>query len=99
MRSSRPKSQRQYVIQNDAAAMAAKLAGARGTRMPDFIEPCLAILRDNVPSSDQWLHEIKFDSCRLQLHKRENDARLYTRRGNNWTKCFLNSLSQSDDKS
>ena len=88
MRSSRPKSQRQYAIQNDAAAMAAKLPGTTGARMPSFIGPCLATLRDNVPSGARWLHEIKFDGYRLQLHKRENDTRLYTRRGNNWTKRF-----------
>jgi ATP-dependent DNA ligase len=88
MRSSRPKSQRQYVIQNDAAAMAAKLPGTTGAHMPSFIRPCLATLRDNVPSGARWLHEIKFDGYRLQLHKRENDTRLYTRRGNNWTKRF-----------
>jgi bifunctional non-homologous end joining protein LigD len=88
MRSSRPKSRRQYVIQNDAATMAAKLPGTTGTRMPSFIGPCLATLRDNVPSGAQWLHEIKFDGYRLQLHKRENDIRLCTRRGNNWTKRF-----------
>jgi len=68
--------------------MAAKLPGTTGAHMPSFIRPCLATLRDNVPSGAQWLHEIKFDGYRLQLHKRENDTRLYTRRGNNWTKRF-----------
>jgi bifunctional non-homologous end joining protein LigD len=68
--------------------MAAKLPGTRGARMPGFIGPCLATPRDKVPSGAQWLHEIKFDGYRLQLHKRENDIRLCTRRGNNWTKRF-----------
>jgi bifunctional non-homologous end joining protein LigD len=84
----RPKSQRQYIAQNDATALAAQLPGAKGARMPGFIQPCLATLRDTVPNGDQWLHEIKFDGYRLQLHKRENDIRFFTRRGHNWTKRF-----------
>jgi bifunctional non-homologous end joining protein LigD len=84
----RSKSQRQYVAQNDAGKIAAALKGAHGERMPKFIAPCLATPRDKVPSGDQWLHEIKFDGYRLQLHKRENDIRFYTRRGNDWTKRF-----------
>jgi bifunctional non-homologous end joining protein LigD len=90
----RTKSQRQYVAQNDAGKIAAALKGAHGERTPKFIAPCLATLRDKVPSGDQWLHEIKFDGYRLQLHKHENDIRFYTRRGNDWTKRFL-SLIQS----
>jgi bifunctional non-homologous end joining protein LigD len=90
----RSKSQRQYVAQNDAGKIAAALEGARGERMPKFIAPCLATLRDQVPSGNQWLHEIKFDSYRLQLHKRENDIRFCTRRGYDWTKRF-SSLIQS----
>jgi bifunctional non-homologous end joining protein LigD len=90
----RSKSQRQYVSQNDAGKMAAALEGAHGERMPKFIAPCLAMLRDKVPIGDQWLHEIKFDGYRLQLHKRENDIRFYTRRGHDWTKRF-SSLIQS----
>jgi bifunctional non-homologous end joining protein LigD len=62
--------------------------------MPRFIAPCLATLREKVPSGDQWLHEIKFDGYRLQLHKRENDIRFFTRRGYDWTKRF-SSLIQS----
>jgi bifunctional non-homologous end joining protein LigD len=85
---SRSKSKRQYVAQNDAAVIASQLTGAKGAGMPHFIEPCLATLRDKVPSGDQWLHEIKFDGYRLQLHKRENDVRLFTRRGFDWTKRF-----------
>jgi bifunctional non-homologous end joining protein LigD len=90
----RSRSQRQYVAQNDAGRIAAALEGARGERMPRFIAPSLATLRDQVPSGNQWLHEIKFDGYRLQLRKRENDIRFYTRRGYDWTQSF-SSLIQS----
>jgi len=87
-RRSRSKSQRQYVPQNDASVIAAGLRGAKGARIRGFILPCLATLRDKVPSGTNWIHEIKFDGYRLQLHKNENDIRFYTRRGYDWTKRF-----------
>ena len=43
-RRQRPKSQRQYVVQNDAMVIAAKLKGVRTEKMR-FIEPTLATLR------------------------------------------------------
>jgi bifunctional non-homologous end joining protein LigD len=41
-----------------------------------------------VPSGDKWVHEIKFDGYRLQLHKKQNDIWAHTRRGYDWTKRF-----------
>lgn len=88
MGSVRAKSRKQYVLQNDAALIAAKLPDAKVAKRPSFIEPCLATLHDKVPSGARWVHEIKFDGYRLQLHKHENDIRAYTRRGYDWTKRF-----------
>ena len=42
---------------------------------PGFIEPGLATLIDRVPSGERWIHEIKFDGYRVQLHI-ANDAYL-----------------------
>ena len=56
--------------------------------MPGFISQCLASLRDKVPGTDHWIHEIKFDGYRLQLHKRNKNIRFYTRRGYDWTNRF-----------
>jgi bifunctional non-homologous end joining protein LigD len=84
----RSKSRRQYVVQNDAQLMAAKLKGAKPARMPGFIAPCLATPSEKVPSGERWIHEIKFDGYRIQLHRRENDTRFYTRRGHDWTRRF-----------
>jgi len=88
MRRVRAKSRKQYVLQNDAALIAAKLPDATVAKHPAFIEPCLATLHDKVPGGEKWVHEIKFDGYRLQLHKHENDIRAYTRRGFDWTKRF-----------
>jgi bifunctional non-homologous end joining protein LigD len=67
-----------------------KLA-AVGTKapFPGFIEPALATSFDKVPSGKRWLHEIKFDGYRVQLHiLNEDQPKVFTRRGNDWTKRF-----------
>jgi bifunctional non-homologous end joining protein LigD len=53
-----------------------------------FIEPCLATLRTEAPSGDEWLHELKFDGYRAQAHLIGRNARIYTRRGYDWTERF-----------
>jgi len=53
---------------------------------PGFIEPALATSIDKVPSGERWVHEIKFDGYRVQVHLR--DAAVNPRRGNDWTNRF-----------
>jgi bifunctional non-homologous end joining protein LigD len=55
---------------------------------PGFIEPALATSIEKVPSGDRWLHEIKFDGYRVQVHLANEAVKVYTRRGNEWTKRF-----------
>ena len=55
---------------------------------PGFIEPALAKSIDDVPSGNRWIHEIKFDGYRVQLHIANETLRVFTRRGNDWTKRF-----------
>src|SRR3984957_17597000 len=55
---------------------------------PGFIEPALATSIDKVPSGERWLHEIKFDGYRVQVHLANNGVKVFTRRGNDWTKRF-----------
>jgi bifunctional non-homologous end joining protein LigD len=87
-RKSIPKSRRQYVTDNGARAMVAKFDGAVGAPFPKFIEPALATLVDAPPKAAQWVHEIKFDGYRLQIHKRAGQVTCWTRRGYDWTKRF-----------
>jgi bifunctional non-homologous end joining protein LigD len=63
---------------------------AIGTKapFPGFIAPALASKVDKVPSGDRWLHEIKFDGYRVQLRIANDDIKVFTRRGNDWTKRF-----------
>jgi bifunctional non-homologous end joining protein LigD len=55
---------------------------------PGFIEPALATSIDKVPSGERWLHEIKFDGYRVQIHLVNNGVKVFTRRGNDWTNRF-----------
>jgi bifunctional non-homologous end joining protein LigD len=55
---------------------------------PGFIAPALATKVDKVPNDARWLHEIKFDGYRVQPHIANGDIKVFTRRGNDWTKRF-----------
>ena len=67
-----------------------KKPAAIGTKAnyPGFIEPALASSIERVPSGERWVHEIKFDGYRVQVHLANESIRVFTRRGNDWTKRF-----------
>src|ERR1700722_8888006 len=62
--------------------------GATKTPYPGFIEPALASSIEQVPSGERWVHEIKFDGYRVQLHIANESIRVFTRRSNDWTNRF-----------
>jgi bifunctional non-homologous end joining protein LigD len=64
------------------------VAAVAPAKMPGFIKPQLATLKAKVPSGDQWLHEIKFDGYRVQVHIDREKKRVFTRNGLDWTKRF-----------
>jgi bifunctional non-homologous end joining protein LigD len=55
---------------------------------PDFVEPALATSIDKPPRGTRWIHEIKFDGYRVQVHLHNAAVKVFTRRGNDWTKRF-----------
>jgi len=63
-------------------------AGGIKANYPGFIEPALATSITKVPSGDRWIHEIKFDGYRAQVHLRDAAVKVFTRRGNDWTNRF-----------
>src|SRR6266481_2279136 len=63
-------------------------AGGVKAPYPGFIEPALATSIERVPSGARWVHEIKFDGYRVQMHLRDGAAKVFTRRGNDWTNRF-----------
>jgi bifunctional non-homologous end joining protein LigD len=67
-----------------------KKPAAHGTKAsyPGFIEPALATSMDIVPAGERWIHEIKFDGYRVQVHLINEAVKVFTRRGYDWTNRF-----------
>jgi bifunctional non-homologous end joining protein LigD len=55
---------------------------------PGFVEPALATSIGKVPSGERWIHEIKFDGYRVQVHLANESVKVFTRRGHDWTNPF-----------
>jgi bifunctional non-homologous end joining protein LigD len=56
--------------------------------MPGFIKPQLATLKAKAPKGEQWIHEIKYDGYRVQVHLNSGRKKVFTRNGLDWTKRF-----------
>jgi bifunctional non-homologous end joining protein LigD len=71
-------------------ALQRKKPVAIGVRAPyaKFIEPALATAVEKVPSGKRWIHEIKFDGYRVQVHLVNEAVKVFTRRRYDWTKRF-----------
>lgn len=73
------------------AAKKRKSTGTRtgpATRLPDFIAPQLCETLSKPPSSEGWVHEIKFDGYRIQLRVADGAVALKTRKGLDWTERY-----------
>ncbi|MDW9413989.1 DNA ligase D [Sinorhizobium meliloti] len=62
--------------------------GATQSAFPEFIEPCHPTLKKRPPDGSEWVHEIKLDGYRAQLHINGGKITIYTRTGLDWTKEF-----------
>ena len=50
-----------------------------------FIPLCQPKIANRPPAGPGWVHELKHDGYRLQVHVREGRVRLYTMNGANWS--------------
>jgi bifunctional non-homologous end joining protein LigD len=57
-------------------------------RRSEFVVPCSPIERSWPPTGDAWVHEVKFDGWRVQLHKNNHRATVYTKSGNDFSTRF-----------
>jgi len=62
--------------------------GAKPAPYPGFIAPCDPTLRERAPEGSDWLHEIKIDGYRAQLHIHDGRVRVFSRSGYDWTEQF-----------
>jgi bifunctional non-homologous end joining protein LigD len=53
-----------------------------------FIKPMAPTLAKILPAGPEWLHEVKFDGWRMQLHVDDDQAFLYSKNGTDYTKRF-----------
>jgi bifunctional non-homologous end joining protein LigD len=53
-----------------------------------FIQPCSPVTAKSVPAGDGWLHEVKFDGYRAQVHKVGSRVIIYSRSGLDFTERF-----------
>src|SRR5215213_3512509 len=60
----------------------------QGKRFPGFVEFCDPTLSEQPPLGADWLHEIKWDGYRAQLHLRQGKVTIYSRNGFDWTDQF-----------
>ena len=62
------------------------IRAGQSSRAPSaFITPCLPTVAEKPPVGPGWVHEIKHDGYRLQIHLRDGRVRLFTRNGHDWS--------------
>lgn len=64
------------------------LPGARKKPLAELAPVQLATLASEPPSGDDWLHELKFDGYRILARIDQDEVRLFTRNGKDWTHRF-----------
>ncbi|HET8679954.1 MAG TPA: DNA polymerase ligase N-terminal domain-containing protein, partial [bacterium] len=82
-----PRSTREVPSSSRKGALRAR-SGAQKSPLPEFVEPQLAILVDDPPAGEQWVHEIKYDGYRLLCRVDGGKVRILTRHGKDWTDRF-----------
>ena len=94
-----PPIQRESESNVGAHSVAARSGKAIGIKAvwPGFIEPALASSIDRVPDGSRWIHEIKFDGYRVQVHLQKGDVKVFTRRGNDWSRRFRKIASDASE--
>src|SRR2546429_166154 len=70
------------------------IVGARVAKLPASLSPMLATLVDAIPTSDEWLHEIKFDGYRMLCRIDKGKVTVFSRNGKEWT-AALNRIAES----
>jgi bifunctional non-homologous end joining protein LigD len=70
---------------------------AREAPYPGFVEFCHPTLREKAPAGREWLHEIKIDGYRAQVHLHGGKVTVYSRNGYDWTRQFAASARAAEE--
>jgi len=69
-------------------SLARKVPGVREAEWPGFIKFQLASFTEQVPITEDWLHEVKFDGYRLMALLHGGRVQLYTRNEYDWSEKY-----------
>ena len=64
-----------------SSSSATEPASSRSRMLVRYFHPDAPTLRSTPPRGEQWLHEVKFDGWRIQLHKHDCSAAAFTKNG------------------
>jgi bifunctional non-homologous end joining protein LigD len=67
----------------------------RSNAPPAFIHPCRPTVGKQPPLGEGWVHELKHDGYRLQIHVRDGRVKLFTMNGADWTKRYPRIVEQA----
>lgn len=87
-RSSRPAKDEASAAETKPPAKRKARRRGKTAPLPPFRAPQLTTLVDEPPEGDDWLHELKYDGYRLIVAASGDEARCYTRSGQDWTEKF-----------
>jgi bifunctional non-homologous end joining protein LigD len=73
-----------------------KKKDGKAAPLPAFRDPQLATLVDTVPAGAGWLHEVKYDGYRCLLAVSGDQARAFTRSGQDWSDKFAPIVSAAE---
>jgi len=76
------------VARKQVDVSAGKIDRARKAALPAEMAAQLALLVDDAPDGDGWLHEIKFDGYRMLCRIDHGQCRMFSRTGKDWTASF-----------
>jgi DNA primase len=65
-----------------------RIAGSVPASRPDFIEPCIATVRESAPVGGDWIHELEYEGSRIQAHLIGGKPALYTSDGLDSSETF-----------
>jgi bifunctional non-homologous end joining protein LigD len=68
--------------------MSRNFRGRATNAQPGFIQPCRPTVADRPRTGPGWVHELKHDGYRLQIHVRDDRVRLFTMNGADWSKRY-----------
>jgi bifunctional non-homologous end joining protein LigD len=60
-----------------------------------FIQPCRPTVANRPPRGDGWVHELKHNGYRLQIHVRDGRVKPYTMNGADWSKRYPRIVEQA----